>query len=146
MSQQTREQWVTEHVDKGHGIARWESYDACSCGATFWRDAVTPAPPEASCPHCKLPAVMPEVCTPAINDVLNANIERDREIFEAGRQHGIKFPPEASHRALREAFEAGWGMGFAALADTTDEIETERARDWQAFVTHRLSTGTETQP
>jgi hypothetical protein len=36
-------------------------------------------------------------------------------------------------------------MGFAALADTTDEIETERARDWQAFVTHRLSTGTETQ-
>lgn len=45
---------------------------------------------ERVCPHCHLPARLPDVCTPEINDAINAQIERDWQTFEAGRQHGIK--------------------------------------------------------
>jgi outer membrane PBP1 activator LpoA protein len=39
---------------------------------------------ESTCPHCHLPAVLPDVCTPEIRDVQNAQIARDGELYEAG--------------------------------------------------------------
>lgn len=43
----SREVWLVEHLDKGHGIKRRARYDECSCGATFWRDGSTALQPEA---------------------------------------------------------------------------------------------------
>ena len=33
-----RGQWFTEHIDKGHSIKRRDTFDECSCGATFHRE------------------------------------------------------------------------------------------------------------
>lgn len=41
-----------------------------------------------TCPHCHLPAVIPEVCTPEINAVIEQNIERDWGILNAGYDIG----------------------------------------------------------
>jgi hypothetical protein len=49
--------------------------------------AVSPA--HQVCPHCHLPAVLPEPCTPAVNAVIETQLARDADLFEAGRQHGI---------------------------------------------------------
>lgn len=38
-----RAAWLTSHVDRGHSIIKRESYDECSCGATFhWTPAESP--------------------------------------------------------------------------------------------------------
>jgi hypothetical protein len=50
-----------------------------------------------ACPHCHLPPVMPDECTPEINAVIEAETARDWELFEAGRQH------EAKHRLVKSA-------------------------------------------
>ena len=44
--------------------------------------ALTRARQEAQvCPHCKLPAVLPEVCTPEINEAIQAGIEKNAELY-----------------------------------------------------------------
>jgi hypothetical protein len=48
-------------------------------------------PASLVCPHCQLPAVMPEVCTPEVHTALEARRAADAEMF-AGRQHGLDRP------------------------------------------------------
>lgn len=48
----------------------------------------------AVCPHCKLPAVMPDTCTLEVGAVIDAQIEADWTLFEVGY--------EAGKRALAE--------------------------------------------
>lgn len=52
------------------------------------------APP--ICPHCHLPAVMPEVCTPAVNAAIEERIASDAEMFTAGREHARTAEPRCS--------------------------------------------------
>jgi hypothetical protein len=40
-----------------------------------------------ACPHCGLPSVMPEVCTPELNAVIQKDLERDGQLFYAGMEH-----------------------------------------------------------
>jgi len=40
-----------------------------------------------TCPHCQLPPVLPEVCTPEIHAAIEQNIARDWALFDAGMQH-----------------------------------------------------------
>lgn len=40
------------------------------------------------CPHCHLPPVLPETCTPAIGAVLDREIVRDGHLYEAGYEAG----------------------------------------------------------
>lgn len=47
-----------------------------------------------TCPHCHLPAVMPEKCTPELHDVIEQQITRDWDLYNAGW--------EAGRRAERE--------------------------------------------
>jgi Protein of unknown function (DUF551) len=47
-----------------------------------------PIPLEESCPHCHLPRVLPEVCTPELNAVIEANIARDWDLYGAGYTAG----------------------------------------------------------
>ncbi len=47
-----------------------------------------------TCPHCGFPAVLPEICTPAVNEAIERGLAHDSEMFDAGRQH------EAQHRLL----------------------------------------------
>jgi len=41
----------------------------------------------AVCPHCKLPPVLPDKCTPEIQAVIEEHIRVDGEMFYAGMQH-----------------------------------------------------------
>lgn len=50
------------------------------------------------CPHCHLPAVLPEICTPEVNEVISEQIDRDADLFNAGYAQG--------KRDAREAMEA----------------------------------------
>ena len=54
-------------------------------------DAVAALPPgdaPQTCPHCKLLAVMPEVCTPEINAVIEDSIEQDWALLNKGVEIG----------------------------------------------------------
>jgi hypothetical protein len=55
--------------------------------------AATPSP----CPHCGLPPVLPEICTPDVNAAIERNIARDGEAFYAGMEH------EAQHHVVQGA-------------------------------------------
>jgi hypothetical protein len=59
-------------------------------------------PTEEICPHCHLPAVLPEACTPTLYDAIEAQVTRDWEVFEAGRQHGIAYPPQGVMNGNRD--------------------------------------------
>ena len=40
------------------------------------------------CPHCHLPAVLPDICTPEINAVIEDGIGRSGQLYEAGYRAG----------------------------------------------------------
>lgn len=46
------------------------------------------APSSSPCPHCGLPAVLPEVCTPAIHEALERLIAKDWALYDAAWTHG----------------------------------------------------------
>jgi len=50
--------------------------------------ALPPGDAPQTCPHCKLPAVMPEVCTPEINAVIEDSIEQDWALLNKGVEIG----------------------------------------------------------
>jgi hypothetical protein len=43
------------------------------------------------CPHCKLPPVLPEQCTPEIHAVIEEQIAMDGKMFYAGMEHEAKY-------------------------------------------------------
>jgi hypothetical protein len=51
------------------------------------------------CPHCGLPPVLPEVCTPEVNAAIQQGIERDGEMFYDGMKH------EAAHQIIAKSTE-----------------------------------------
>lgn len=46
------------------------------------------------CPHCELPPVLPDVCTPEIHAVIEKNIARDWDLFHRGFDHAASRSPE----------------------------------------------------
>lgn len=48
----------------------------------------------ARCPHCQLPAELPEICTPALGAIIDASIARDWELFNAGFTLGLEMGRE----------------------------------------------------
>ena len=36
------------------------------------------------CPHCHLPAVLPDVCTPEVNEAIEAGLQKNGELYVAG--------------------------------------------------------------
>lgn len=47
-----KHQWLTWHVDQGHGITKREHYYECTCGATLWPTA-PPSVPASALPSAK---------------------------------------------------------------------------------------------
>lgn len=43
---------------------------------------------EPTCPHCGLPPILPDPCTPEVHAVIQARIDRDWELFNAGYEAG----------------------------------------------------------
>jgi hypothetical protein len=95
------------------------------------------------CPHCELPAVMPEVCTPEINAVLEKQIGRDWGLYADGRESGQRTEwrtaamlKDRTRRAIRERHEAG--ESDASLAsDFGVPVEfIDALCSWQMFAEH----------
>lgn len=42
------------------------------------------------CPHCLLPARLPDICTPDIHEVIERKLARDWELYNAGYMAGKK--------------------------------------------------------
>ncbi len=87
-----------------------------------------------TCPHCGFPAVLPEICTPAVNEAIERGLAHDSEMFDAGRQH------EAQHRLLAgsdpqarkkeemiiEVPEVVWALGDPEQSTTSGVTITTR--------------------
>jgi hypothetical protein len=54
---------------------------------------------ELVCPHCGLPPVLPDVCTPEVNEAIEKQIARDWELFTEGYKLG--------QRVVREELAEG---------------------------------------
>jgi len=42
--QENRPMWIARHLDAGHTVTKRDAYDECSCGATYWRAALSASP------------------------------------------------------------------------------------------------------
>lgn len=92
---------------RGHFMRFGDSQ--CECGEkrvyrNFGAQTVS-SEPAPVCPHCRLPAVLPEVCSLEIHEAIEAGITEAWELFDAGRQH------EAKHRLVPVADDAARHTG-----------------------------------
>ena len=78
---------------------------------------VPPSEPRDACPRCGLPPVMPEQCTPELGAVLDQHLQRDSELFEAGRQHGKRFATDEEFQASAKRVLERHRSSLEQLAD-----------------------------
>lgn len=106
-------QWETnadtedETMSENHPLrVRTDTLRACAKELREALAAIVAQPQPAVCPHCQLPSVLPEVCTPEIRDVQNAQIARDGELYESGYFAGLKIGREERAAIVAQPSEA----------------------------------------
>lgn len=77
-------------VRVGQWVHRPDGYWALRLPASLSPVEPTPEPP---CPHCKLPRVLPEVCTPELNTVIEEQIAERWDVLNAGYEIGKQSEP-----------------------------------------------------
>ena len=97
------------------GDTRWHLVDtlhACMVARKLLA-SLPPGDAPQTCPHCKLPAEIPEVCTPELNAVIEAGIARDWDLLNRGVEIGQGFTAQPAPQTCewREDEDGTWNTG-----------------------------------
>lgn len=97
--------------------------------------ALPPGDAPQTCPHCKLPAVMPEVCTPEINAVIEDSIEQDWALLNKGVEIGkaLAAPVDAPQTCewRGDVGNGYYNTGCEVATDYFEDAPTSTAIGWK---------------
>lgn len=104
----------------------------------YWALRIAALPPgdaPQTCPHCKLLAVMPEVCTPEINAVIEDSIEQDWALLNKGVEIGkaLAAPVDAPQTCewRGDVGNGYYNTGCEVATDYFEDAPTSTAIGWK---------------
>lgn len=109
-------------------VASWQIFEDDAA-------ALPPGDAPQTCPHCKLPAVMPEVCTPEINAVIEDSIEQDWALLNKGVEIGkaLAAPVDAPQTCewRGDVGNGYYNTGCEVATDYFEDAPTSTAIGWK---------------